>query len=234
MDSRLPDLAGRLDAQDRVPRWTPTRTSLPVSRHSETGSVVPVAAVLIPFQPRALTSVGRDAWSLPQPSSSHPEPGTLPCSPRRPVSHRASARPGSRLAEGDTACLALMPARAAGARLRCPRRRARINSVALCAMTDSVGAHPARDPVTVRDLRCRSGPPLPSGPRSTVRTAPRVRLCVRRVSEQFDVATRLRRSPHRRSLPHCPPAASFATLAGAQEALVEDEAQGPSSYRQAD
>ena len=196
--------------------------------------MVSVATVLIRAQPAELTSVGGDAAPRPHPASSHPEPGTLPCSPRRPVSHRASARPGSRLADGDTTCLALMPARAADARLSCDRRTARRTSIASYAMTDFAGTVPVRGAVAVRDLRCHHGPPLPSVPGSTVRTALRVRLCVRRVSEQFDVATRLRRSPHRRSLPHYPPATSFATLAGAQEALLQDEAQGPSSYRQAD
>ncbi len=162
MDPRSPRVAARLDAPDCLPGSTPPGPALPVSRLPEAASMVPVATFLIPFRSAELVSVRRGATFLSSSSSSHPEPGTLPCSPRRPTSHGAAARQGSRLAEGDTTCSALTPARATGARLLIHRRFTRRGPTP--SRVDTAARPRRSDRRTVPDdgYRSDSSPPCPT------------------------------------------------------------------------
>ncbi len=186
MDPRPTRVAARLDAPDCLPRWTPSGATLPVKRLPEAPSMVTVAALLIRLLPSEIGSPARRALA-PSLSSSRPEPGVQPCSPRRPTSQGAAARTESGLAEGDTSCSALTPDRAIAARLRCPRRTVRRGRIPSSAVPDlpTTPLWQSANRSQFTRHRSRHSPP-PADP-STVRTTDWVRTCVQRHSKQWHV-----------------------------------------------
>lgn len=196
-----------LDPESPLASGSSTRALVPVAGVS-TGAAMGALALPLSGLWRAASPV-RPAVALRSLSCSRPEPELLPCSPRRPAFLRAPARTGSRLAAGDTECLALTPARASGATLL-PLERGR-EPQQQDGRRFPAGKRP-HHPDRCHRARSPSTPASCGRPGSGHRTHPSVQSR----SEQCDVATRLRRAPHRSSLLR---EASFAALAGAQESL---------------